>query len=220
MGIKLAFGITNLVFSFAPTKIAKFLNVVGFHSDLDKALADIREVADSSDVMCYIPAAMSLLTYYGLIMPIYGVGEIRKDVVCELAENFLKCDLYGNLNYFVLGAREMALGNLEKSIEYEKKTKRSLEHLGNLTFPTETFNLLGYMILGRIDEACVTMEMFDKLKIKQYSPSFLIYMHAAALREKMALGHPELEQVVQDKLRLVQKRFEMKTILFKRCQTN
>lgn len=201
MGMKLALGITNLVFSFAPTKIAKFLTIVGFHSELDKALDDIRVVADSSDTLTYIPAAMSLMTYYGLIMPIYGVGEIRKDIVCELTENFLKCDLYGNLVYFVLGAREMACGNLEQAIEYEKKTKRSLDYLGNLTFPTETFNLLGYIILGRVDEACATMEMFDKLKIKSYSPSFLIYIHAATLREKMANGHPELEEVIQDKLR-------------------
>ena len=202
MGMKLSIGITNLVFSFAPAKIVKFLTMVGFPSNLDQALADIHEVSDSADALSYIPASMTLLLYYGLIEPIYGVGESRKDIICEIAEQFIKCDLYGHLNYFVCGAREVSLGNLENSIQYENKTREALSYLGNTTFVTNVFNLLNWSLSGKYDECIEALEMFDQMKIKAYSPSFLIYIHAAALRLKMdEEGNDHLEEVIARKLR-------------------
>lgn len=201
MGVKLSLGITSLIFSFAPPKVAKFLTIFGLNTENEKALAEIHQVADSNDALFYIPSAMALLAYYGLIEPIYGCGESRKDILCHLAENFVQSDFYGNLNYFVLGARELALGNLDASIAYELKTREALSYLGNTTVVTSVFNLLNYALKGEMDKAIECLELFDKMKVKAYLPSFLIYIHAAALRYRMDQGHPELEDEVAAKLR-------------------
>lgn len=201
MGLKLSIGITSLVLSFAPTKIAKFLTMVGINTDLDKALGEIHEVADVSDALFYIPAAMTLLLYYGLLQPLYGVGEQRKDIVCHLTENFVNCDLYGNLNYFVLGARELVLGNIDMSIAYEHKTRDTLSYLGNTTVVTSVFNMLNFALNGDYDKVIECMDLFDRTKVKAYLPSFLIYIHAACLRAKMDMGHDYLEEDVAVKLR-------------------
>lgn len=203
MGLKLSLGITSLVFSFAPPKIAKFMTIFGLNTDLEHALADIHEVADFNDALFYIPSAMTLLLYYGLLEPVYGVGEGRKDIICHLAENFVQCDLYGNLNYFVLGARELVLGNLDSSIAYELKTRDSLSYLGNTTVVTSVFNLLSYSLKGDMDKAIECLELFNRMKVKAYLPSFLIYIHAAALRYKMDQGQEDLEDEIAAKLRSV-----------------
>lgn len=204
MGLKLCLGITSLVFSFAPAKICRFLTMIGINSNMEKALADIHEVADASDVFFYIPAAMTLLLYYGLLEPMYGVGEGRKDIVCNLAENFVNCDLYGNLNYFVLGARELVLGNLDSSIAYENKTRDALSYLGNTTIVTSVFNMLSYTLKGDMAKTVECLGYINSMKVKAYLPSFLIYIHAAALREQMDIENkPELEEVITSKLRYV-----------------
>ena len=88
MGLKLCLAITSMVFSFAPAKIGKFLSMIGINTNLEKALSEVHEVTEASDVFFYIPAAMTLLLYYGLLEPMHGVGESRKDIICHLAENF------------------------------------------------------------------------------------------------------------------------------------
>ena len=147
MGLKLSLGITSLIFSFAPPKIAKLLTIFGLNTELETALADIHEVADFNDALFYIPSAMTLLLFYGLLEPVYGVGEGRKDIICHLAENFIRCELYGNLNYFVLGARKLVLGNLDASIAYELKTRETLSYLGNTTGNTKSQVSLTFSIM-------------------------------------------------------------------------
>lgn len=203
MGLKLSLGITSLIFSFAPPKVAKFLTIFGLNTDLEKALSDIHEVADFNDALFYIPSAMTLLLYYGLVEPVYGVGEQRKDIICHLAENFIQSDFYGNMNYFVLGARELVLGNLDSSIAYELKTRDTLNYLGNTTVVTSVFNLLSYTLKGEMDKAIECIELFNKMKVKAYLPSFLVYIHAAALRYKMDQGQTDLEEEIAAKLRSV-----------------
>ena len=201
MGLKLSLGVSSMIFSFAPTKIARLLTMVGISTDLEKALKEIHDVADSKDPFFFIPSAMSLLGYYGLLEPVYGVGESRKDLCVNLCENFVQCDFYGNLRYFVLGAREVILGNLDASIAYELKTRDSLSYLGNTTIVTSVFNMLNYGLSGQLDNAIECVEHFDRMKVKAYLPSFLVYIHAAVLRQKMDDGHPELEDAVGLKLR-------------------
>ena len=117
-------------------------------------------------------------------------------------KTFVKCDLYGHLNYFVLGARELVLGNLDSSIAYELKTRDALSYLGNTTVVTSVFNLLNYSLKGEMNKTVECLELFDKMKVKAYLPSFLIYIHAASLREIMDVDNkPELEEVVASKLR-------------------
>ncbi|KAI1293556.1 Tetratricopeptide repeat protein 39A [Halotydeus destructor] len=200
-GVKLGLGITNLVFSFAPTKLAKFLQFVGFPSNLEKALGELHEIADSGDALVYLPSAMTLLLYYGLLEPVYGVGEVRKDLIVDLAENFLKFDIYGGLNYFVLGARELVLGNIEESIKYELHTRDSLAYFGNTTVVISVFNLLNYTLSGQWRKLIECIETLNALKVKAYLPSFVVYIHAAALRLIMdEEGRPELEEVISEKL--------------------
>lgn len=200
-GVKLGLGITNLVFSFAPAKLAKLLQLVGFPSNLEKALGELHEVADFSDALLYLPAAMTLLLYYGLLEPIYGVGESRHDIIVDLAENFVKTDIYGGLNLFVLGARDLILGNIEESIAYENRTRDALSYFGNTTVVTSVFNLLNYTLSGRYHEAVECVEVINSLKVKAYLPSFLVYVHAACLRLVMDEDdRPELEDVISEKL--------------------
>ena len=201
MGMKLALAMSSLVFSFAPAKIAKLLSMIGLSTDMEKALAEISEVADYKDPFFFIPSGMALLLHYGCLEPVYGVGEMRKDIVINISERFISSDFYGNLNYFVLGARELCLGNLDQSIAYEHKTKETLSYLGNCSVVTSVFNLLSYALSGRVDEMLECMQLFDSMKVKAYLPSLLIYIHAATLRWKMDMGHPELEEEVANKLR-------------------
>jgi len=210
MGLKLSMAISKMVFSFAPDKVKKFMNMFGLSGDLEKGLEEIHEVADSQDAFIFIPAAMALLLWYGLIEPVNGVGESRRDIICHLAENFVQCDLYGNLNYFVLGARELVLGNLDSSIAYENKTRDALSYLGNTTVVTSVFNLLNYSLSGQIDKAVECLELFDRMKVKAYLPSFLIYIHAAAQRfqldEDIEAGGSraqELEESITSKLKQI-----------------
>lgn len=69
---------TSLGFSFAPTKVAKLLSVLGFPVDLEKALAELHEVTDYSDALMFLPAAMVLLLYYGLLEPVSFQCAIKK----------------------------------------------------------------------------------------------------------------------------------------------
>lgn len=200
MGLKLSLGVSSLIFSFAPAKIARLLTMVGISADMEKALADIHEVADSKDPFYFIPSCMTLLGYYGLLEPVYGVGETRQDICVNLCENFITCDFYGNLRYFTLGIREVILGNLDSSIAYMHKTRDCLSYLGNSTVVTSVFNMLNYGLSGQLDKVCECMELFDKMKVKAYLPSFLVYIHAAILRAKMD-DQPELEEAVATKLR-------------------
>lgn len=203
MGLKLSLGISSLVISYAPPKVTKFLTIFGLNTDLGKALADIHEVADFNDALFYIPSAMTLLLYYGLVEPVYGVGECRKDIICRLAENFVTSDFYGHMNYFVLGARELVLGNLDASIAYEMKTRELLSYLGNTTVVTSVFNLLSFTLKGEMDKVIECIEIFNRMKVKAYLPSLLIYIHAAALRYKMDQGEDDLEEEIAAKLREV-----------------
>lgn len=200
-GIKLGMSATSLGFSFAPSKLAKLLAVLGFPSNLEKALQELHEVCDYSDALMFLPAAMILLLYYGLLEPVYGVGESRKDIIVQLSESFLKCDIYGGLNYFVLGARDLVLGNIEESIAYEIKTRDSLSYLGNTTIVTSVFNLLNYTLSCQWEKVIECIELLNSLKVKAYLPSFLVYCHAAALRLVMdEENRPELEEVIAEKL--------------------
>lgn len=201
MGLKLSLGTSSMVFSFAPTKIARLLTMVGINTDLDKALKEIHDVVDSNDPLFFIPSSMSLLGFYGLLEPVYGCGESRKDICVNLCESFVKNEFYGHLRYFVLGAREVILGNLDASIAYEHKTRDTLSYLGNTTIVTSVFNLLNYGLSGQLDKAIECVEHFDKMKVKAYLPSFLVYIHAALMRAKMDEGHPEMEEAVSNKLR-------------------
>lgn len=200
-GVKLGLGITNLVFSFAPAKLTKFLAMVGFPSNLEKALGELHEVADFGDALIYLPACMTLLSYYGLLEPVYGVGEIRKDIIVNLSETFIKTEIYGGLNYFVLGARDLILGNIEESIGYELRTAEALSYFGNTTVVTGVFNLLNYTVSGQWQKAIDCIETVNAMKVKAYLPSFVVYIHAAALRNIMdEEGRPELEEVISEKL--------------------
>jgi tetratricopeptide (TPR) repeat protein len=201
MGLKLSLGVSSMVFSFAPAKIAKLLTMVGISTDLEKALKEIHDVCDSRDPLFFIPSSMALLGFYGLLEPVYGVGESRKDLCVLLADKFVNCDFYGNLRYFVLGARETILGNLESAIAYEYKTRDSLSYLGNTTVVTSVFNMLNFGLTGQLDKAIECLELFDKMKVKAYLPSFLVYIHASVLRMQMDDGRPELEEAVSNKLR-------------------
>lgn len=119
----------------------------------------------------------------------------------NLSESFLKCDIYGGLNYFVLGARELSLGNIEEAIVYEDKTRDSLAYLGNTTIVTSVFNLLNFALSGQWAKMQECIEILNSLKVKAYLPSFLVYCQAASLRLMMdEENRPELEELISEKL--------------------
>lgn len=201
--MKLSFAALNLGFSFAPAKILRLLSFFGFTSNMDQALNDILDIAHTDSFVINLASSFLLMGYHGFLVPVYGVGESRKDIVCSLVDNVIKSDSYGGLDYFVLSLREMILGNIEQAHSYSLYAQKRLNHISIFNIPTDLIQVLGNTIIGNMDRAYELLEKLDKFKLKNYSPSFLLYIQATALREKMALGQSGQEVIIQHKLRFV-----------------
>lgn len=202
--LKMCFAVTSIVVSFAPTKIGKLLTMIGLNSDVETAMTDLRETVSPKDAFFFLPASCSVLTNYGLLDSIQGPGEIRKDIFCQIAEQYVTAGIYGHLSYFILGLRDMVLGRLDSSIAYMDKGRDGLSYLGDTSVFGSVCNLFSYILIGDLTKAIQCVQVLNSVQVKSYLPSLLIYIHAAVLREQMDIeSRPELEEVIASQLRYI-----------------
>lgn len=66
-GTRLGVGSFDLIISFFPTKLAKLLEYIGFHSDRDLAVDELTQAVNLVDGLYYDISSILLSAYYGFL---------------------------------------------------------------------------------------------------------------------------------------------------------
>lgn len=120
-GVRMGHGIFNLLMSYLPRRVLKFLEYVGFSGSRTIGVDELDRSIELGDGLRSVFSALVILTYHSYVENIFGLGQYDDAKVEQLNNTFL--GHYPDSAFFLLflGRYHQMQGNLEQAIrDFEK----------------------------------------------------------------------------------------------------
>lgn len=116
-GVRLGHGIFNLLMSYLPRRVLRFLEYVGFSGNRRVGIEELDRSVELMDGLRSVFSALVILTYHTYIESLFGLGSYDSEKVRQLKNSFL--GHYPNSAFFLLfqGRYHQMAGELDKAIE-------------------------------------------------------------------------------------------------------
>lgn len=116
-GVRLGHGIFNLLMSYLPRRVLRFLEYVGFSGNRQIGIEELDRSVELMDGLRSVFSALVILTYQTYIESLFGLGSYDSKKVKHLKDSFL--GQYPNSAFFLLfqGRYHQMAGELDKAIE-------------------------------------------------------------------------------------------------------
>jgi tetratricopeptide (TPR) repeat protein len=116
-GVRMGHGIFNLLMSYLPRRVLKFLEYVGFSGSRTVGVDELDKSINLDDGLRSVLSALVILTYHSYVENLFGLGHYDDLKVEQLNNNFL--GHYPDSAFFLLflGRYHQMQGNLDKAIE-------------------------------------------------------------------------------------------------------
>lgn len=131
--------------------------------------------------------------------------------------------LQGGMNYVLKGVEETLSGRLREGIDNQNIAIKELSYFGNVSISCHIINMLNYSLICDWKNATRSMKVLMDTEVKNYVPSFLIYIYTSCLRHQMDdENRPELEAEIRSMLKQVKSQkgfFLLKRAFYERMVT-
>lgn len=116
-GVRMGHGIFNLLMSYLPRRVLRFLEYVGFSGNRELGSAELHKSIELDDGLRSTFSGLVVLAYYSYVETLFGLGYYDSRQVEQLNEKFLAS--YPNSAFFLLfkGRYHQMQGQLKESIE-------------------------------------------------------------------------------------------------------
>lgn len=116
-GVRMGHGIFNLLMSYLPRRVLRFLEYVGFSGNRTVGVDELDKSVALSDGLRSVFSALVILTYHSYIENLFGLGCYDSDKVEQLNE-FLRGHFPNSAFYLLfLGRYHQMEGNLDEAID-------------------------------------------------------------------------------------------------------
>uniref|UniRef100_A0A6G1SNJ8 Tetratricopeptide repeat protein 39A n=1 Tax=Aceria tosichella TaxID=561515 RepID=A0A6G1SNJ8_9ACAR len=115
-GVRMGLGIFNLLMSYLPRRVLKFLEYVGFSGSRSVGVSELDRSISLDDGLRSVFSALVILTYHSYVENLFGLGHYDRSKVEHLNETFL--GHYPDSAFFLLflGRYHQMQGNLMEAI--------------------------------------------------------------------------------------------------------
>lgn len=122
-GVRMGYGIFNLLMSYLPSRVLKFLEYVGFSGNRAIGLEQLGRSIELKDGLRSVFSTLVILTYHSYIENLFGLGEYDLDTVrCLLQENLYLNYPKSAFYYLFLGRYKQMSGQLDEAIQAFKSS--------------------------------------------------------------------------------------------------
>lgn len=130
-GVRMGYGIFNLLMSYLPRRVLKFLEYVGFSGSRTIGVAELDKSIGLADGLRSVFSALVILTYHSYVENIFGLGHYDELKVEQLNSTFL--GHYPDSAFFLLflgryhqmqGRLAEAIGSFEKCCQVQQDWKQ------------------------------------------------------------------------------------------------
>lgn len=130
-GVRMGHGIFNLLMSYLPARVLRFLEYVGFSGKRALGVNELDKSVELQDGLRSVFSALVILTYHSYIENLFGLGSYDAQKVSDLNARFLAH--YPHSAFFLLfrgryhqmhGDTQQALDNFQRCIEAQDDWKQ------------------------------------------------------------------------------------------------
>lgn len=116
-GVRMGHGIFNLLMSYLPRRVLRFLEYVGFSGNRSVAIDELDRSVNLADGLRSVFSALVILTYHSYVENLFGLGHYDELKVDQLNNTFL--GHYPNSAFFLLflGRYHQMRGSLDEAIK-------------------------------------------------------------------------------------------------------
>jgi len=115
-GVRMGNGIFNLLMSYLPRRVLRFLEYVGFSGSRSTAISELESSIELADGLRSVLSALVILTYHSYVENLFGLGLYDEEKVRYLNEKFLAT--FKDSAFFLLfkGRYNQMIGNLDEAL--------------------------------------------------------------------------------------------------------
>lgn len=130
-GVRMGHGVFNLLMSYLPRQVLRFLEYVGFSGNRSVAIDELDRSVALADGLRSVFSALVILTYHSYVENLFGLGHYDELKVDQLNNTFL--GHYPNSAFFLLflgryhqmrGSLDQAIGAFQRCIEAQNDWKQ------------------------------------------------------------------------------------------------
>lgn len=130
-GVRMGHGIFNLLMSYLPRRVLRFLEYVGFSGNRSIGIDELDRSVELSDGLRSVFSALVILTYHSYVENLFGLGDYDELKVEQLNKTFL--GHYPNSAFFLLflgryhqmrGQHAEAIASFQRCIEAQNDWKQ------------------------------------------------------------------------------------------------